>query len=40
MHQIAYIYIAVPQEKWNTYLGTTYKLEGGNVTTIVFKIKS
>ena len=41
MQQIAYIYIAVPQEKWNnTYLGTTYKLEGGNVTTIVFKIKS
>ena len=50
MHQVACIYIAVPQQKWNnTYLETTYKLEGGRggggggggiLQTIVFKIKS
>ena len=32
MHKIACIYIVVPQQKSNdTYLETTYKLEGGNV---------
>ena len=32
MHQIAGIYIVVPQQKWNnTYLETIYKLEGGNI---------
>ena len=30
MHKIAYIYIVVPQQKWNnTYLETSYKLDGG-----------
>ena len=32
MHQIAYIYIVVPQQKRsNTYLETKYKLEGVNI---------
>ena len=32
MHQIACIYIVVPQQQWNnTYLETTYKLEGRNI---------
>ena len=32
MHQIACIYIAVLQQKWNnTYLETIYKLEGKNI---------
>ena len=40
MHEIACIFIVVPQQKWNnTYAGTLYKLEGG-VQTFVFKMKS
>ena len=38
MHQIACIYIEVPQQKWNnTYLETTYKLEGGNIANFCFQ---
>ena len=43
MHQIASIYIVVPQQKWNnTYLETIYKLEGGGgiLQTSALKIKS
>ena len=37
MHQIARIYIVVPQQKWNnTYLETKYKLKGGNVANYSF----
>ena len=40
MHQIACIYIVVLQQKWNnTYLETTYKLEGGNVANYCFQDK-
>ena len=40
MHEVACIFIVVPQQKWNnTYAGTLYKLEGG-VQTFVFKMKS
>ena len=40
MHQIACIYIAVPQQQWNNvYLGTAYKLEGGNVANYCFQDK-
>ena len=40
MHQIACIYIVVPQRKWNnTYLETTYKLEGGNIANYCFQDK-
>ena len=40
MHQIACIYIVVPQQKWNdTYLETTYKLEGGNIANYRFQEK-
>ena len=32
MHQIAWIYIVIPQQKWNyTYLENTYKLEEGRM---------
>ena len=32
MHQIAYVYIGVHQQKWiNAYLETSYKLERENV---------
>ena len=35
MHQIACIYIVVPQKKWNnTYLETAYTLEGVNITEL------
>ena len=38
MYQIACIYIAVPQQQWNnTYLETTYKLEGGNIANFCFQ---
>ena len=38
MLQIACIYIVVPQQKWNnTYLETTYKLEGGNIANYCFQ---
>ena len=38
MHQIASIYIEVIQQKWNnTYLETTYKLEGGNIANFCFQ---
>ena len=41
MHQIACIYIAVPQQKWeNMYLESIKKLDGGVLQTFVFKIKS
>ena len=40
MHQIACIYIVVPQQKWNNaYLETAYKLEGGNVGNYCFQDK-
>ena len=40
MPQIPCIYIVVPQEKWNnTYLETTYKLEGGSVANYCFRDK-
>ena len=41
MHQVACIYIAVPQQKWNnTYLETSYKLEGGgNIENYCFQDK-
>ena len=40
MHQIACIYIVVPQQKWNNaYLETAYKLEGGNVSNYCFQVK-
>ena len=40
MHQIACIYIVVPQQKWNnTYLETKYKLEGGNIANYCFQDK-
>ena len=40
MHQIACIYIVVPQQKWNNaYLETAYKLEGGNVANYCFQDK-
>ena len=40
MHQIACIYIVVSQQKWNnTYLETTYKLEGGNIANYCFQDK-
>ena len=40
MHHIACIYIVIPQQKWNnTYLETTYKLEGGNVANYCFQDK-
>ena len=40
MLQIACIYIVVPQQKWNnTYLETTYKLEGGNIANCCFQDK-
>ena len=35
MHQIACIYIVVPQKEWNnTYLETAYTLEGVNITEL------
>ena len=41
MHQIACIYIVVPQQKWeNMYLESIKKLDGGVLQTFVFKIKS
>ena len=41
MHQIASIYIAIPQQKWNkTYLETIDKLKGGILQTSVFKMES
>ena len=41
MHQIACIYIAVPQQKWNhAYLETTYKLEGGILQTFLLRWKA
>ena len=40
MHQIACIYIVVPQQKWNhTCLETIYKLRGGILQTSAVKIK-
>ena len=40
MHQIACIYIVVPQQKWNNaYVETAYKLEGGNVSNYCFQVK-
>ena len=40
MHQIACIYIVVSQQKWNNpYLGTLYKLEGGNFENYCFQGK-
>ena len=40
MHQIACIYIVVPQQKWNeTYLEATYKLERGNIANFCFDEK-
>ena len=37
MHQIAYICIVVPQQKWNNvYLETPFKLEGGNAAKLLF----
>ena len=40
MHQIACIYIVVPQQKSNnTYLEATYKLEGRNVANYCFQDK-
>ena len=40
MHQIACIYIVVPQQKWNNaYLETAYKLEEGNVSNYCFQVK-
>ena len=40
MHQIACIYIVVPQQKSDTaYLETVYKLEGGNVANYCFQDK-
>ena len=40
MHQIACIYIAVPQQKRNNaYLKTAYKLKGGNVANYWFQDK-
>ena len=39
MHQIACIYILVPQQKWNnTYVETAHKL-GGNITNYCFQDK-
>ena len=36
-----FIYIAVPQQKWNNaYLGTAYKLEGGKVPNYCFQDKT
>ena len=41
MRQITFIYIVVPQQKWNnTHLETTFILEGRDIATSVFKIKS
>ena len=41
MGQNAFIYIVVRQQKWNhTYLETTFILEGRDIATSVFKIKS
>ena len=40
MHQIACIYIVVPQQKWNnTYLETTCKLKGVNIAKFCFQDK-
>ena len=40
MHKIACIYIVVPDQKWNnTYLETTYKLEGGNIANYCLQDK-
>ena len=40
MHQIACIYIVVPQQKWNNaYLKTAYKPKGGNVENYWFQDK-
>ena len=40
MHQIACIYIVVPQQEWNnTYLETTQKLERGNIANFCFQDK-
>ena len=40
MHQIAYIYTVVPQQKWsNPYLETKYKLEGVNIAKFCFEDK-
>ena len=37
MHQIACTYIVAPQQMWNnTYLETTYKLEGGGYCKLLF----
>ena len=34
MHQIAYIYVVVPQQKWNNiYWEIIHKLEGGDFAT-------
>ena len=41
MRQITFIYIVVRQQKWNNaYLETTFILEGRDIATSVFKIKS
>ena len=41
MHQIARIYMVVPQQKWNnTYLQAAEKLEGKIIAKIVFNMKS
>ena len=40
MHQIACIYFLVLQQKWNnTYLETTYKLEGVTIANFSFHDK-
>ena len=40
MHQIAFLYIVVPKQKWNnTYLKTAHKLEKGNISNICFQDK-
>ena len=40
MHQISFIYIVVPQQKWNnTYLKTTYKLQEVSIASFYFQDK-
>ena len=40
MHQIACIYIVVPQQMWNNaYLETRYKPDGVNIVNFCFQYK-